>query len=143
MIEETVALARLQLDAAAIGVQMDFARGLPAIAANRRQLQEVLLNLLQNAIDAVREVSDHAAVVRISTSRLEGGRVGISIADTGIGIAAHDLGRIFEPFFTKKAGGTGMGLAICRSIVERHDGTLSAAQGQPYGSVFRMELPCG
>jgi len=143
MIEETVALARFQLDAAAIGVQMDLAPGLPAIAADRRQFQEVLLNLVQNAVDAVREVSDHAAIVRISTSGLESGRVEICVADTGVGIAAHDLERIFEPFFTKKTGGTGMGLAICTSIVERHGGTLSVAQGEPYGSVFRMELPCG
>lgn len=141
LIEETIELARLELDAAAIGVQLDLARGLPPIAAERRQLQELILNLLRNAVDAMREVTDHAAVVRISTRELEGRRVGIFIADTGTGIAEHDLERIFEPFFTKKAGGTGMGLAVCRSIVERHGGVLSATPGQPYGSEFRVELP--
>ena len=96
---------------------------------------------MNNAAESMRGVTDHATVLKISTAAVEPGRVEIAMADTGAGIDERNLERIFEPFFTTKASGLGMGLAICRSIVERHGGTLSASCGEPYGAVFRVQFP--
>ena len=141
LIRETVALAKVSLDASAIGVQLQLAERAPVVSASRPQMQEVLLNLVNNAADAMRSVTDHPTVLKISTAPVAPNRVEIAVADTGPGIEPSQLERIFEAFFTTKAHGMGMGLAICRSIVERHGGTLSAARGEPYGAVFRIELP--
>ena len=140
LIRETVALAQVNLDSSSIGVQLQLAESPPVITGSRPQLQEVILNLMNNAADAMRGVTDHPAVIRISTAR-QPGRVEIAVADTGSGIEPSHLERIFEAFFTTKAHGMGMGLALCRSIVERHGGTLSATRGDPRGAVFRIELP--
>ena len=141
LVEEAIAMLRSELKASAIGVQLQLSRPLPEIVANRAQLQEVIVNLVHNAADAMRGITDHATVLSISTRR-EADRVEIVVADTGSGIAAQDLERIFDAFFTTKPSGFGMGLAICKSIVERHGGTLSAARADPFGSVFRVVLPC-
>jgi signal transduction histidine kinase len=141
LVEEAIAMLRSELKASAIGVQLQLSRPLPEIVANRAQLQEVIVNLVHNAADAMRGITDHATVLSISTRR-EADRVEITVADTGSGIAAQDLERIFDAFFTTKPSGFGMGLAICKSIVERHGGTLSAARADPFGSVFRVVLPC-
>ena len=105
------------------------------------QIDQELVNLVHNAADAMRGITDHATVVSIST-RQEDDRIEIAVVDTGSGIAVEDLERIFDAFFTTKQSGFGMGLAICKSIVERHGGTLSAARADPFGSVFRVSLPC-
>jgi len=142
LVEETVGLARNDLDAAAVGVQLQLGERLPPVDANRQQLQELLLNLVDNAAEAMAEVT-HAAVLRITTAAAGDDRIEITVADTGTGIAPENIDRIFDAFFTTKPGGTGMGLAICRSIVERHGGTLTAARGEPYGAIFRIVLPSG
>src|SRR6185369_9325782 len=114
LVEETVGLARNDLDAAAVGVQLQLGERLPPVDANRQQLQELLLNLVDNAAEAMAEVT-HAAVLRITTATGDDG-IEITVADTGTGIAPENIDRIFDAFFTTKPGGTGMGLAICRSI---------------------------
>jgi signal transduction histidine kinase len=141
LIRETVALAKVSLDASAIGVQLQLAERTPLVSASRPQMQEVLLNLVNNAAEAMRGVTDHPTLLKITTAPAAPGRVEIAVADTGPGIEPSQLERIFEAFFTTKANGMGMGLAICRSIVERHGGTRSAARGEPYGAIFRIELP--
>ena len=114
---------------------------LPLVSADRVQLQQVIFNLITNAIDAMDTVIDRARSLRV-TSELKGSDgVVVKIADTGTGIAPENVDRIFDTFFTTKSHGMGMGLAICRSIIESHGGTLSALPGDPHGAVFQLILP--
>jgi signal transduction histidine kinase len=106
---------------------------------DRIQLQEVLLNLITNAIEAMATV-DNSRVLAVSSNIRDDGGVMISIADSGVGIGAQDVPRVFNPLFTTKAGGMGMGLSICRSIIEAHDGMLWVAPNAPQGSVFHFVL---
>jgi len=143
VVEQAVDLARVELESHAIGVQLQLSARLPVLVANRRQLEEVILNLVKNAAESMRDVTGHEIVLSITTAAVEDNRVEIAVADTGDGIPDQDMERIFEPFFTTKPGGTGMGLTICRSIVERHGGTMTVSHATPYGSVFRVVLPGG
>jgi signal transduction histidine kinase len=112
---------------------------LPTILGDRVQMQQVLLNLISNAIDSM-AVRDGDRVLSVKSEIGAGGVVMISVADTGTGIDARHLDRIFNPLFTTKSAGMGMGLSICRSIVEAHDGHLSVMPNSPEGSVFRFAL---
>jgi signal transduction histidine kinase len=124
-----------------IEVQTNLDDNLPLVSADRVQLQQVIFNLITNAIDAMDTVIDRARSLRV-TSELKGSDgVVVKIADTGTGIAPENVDRIFDTFFTTKSQGMGMGLAICRSIVEAHGGTLSASPGDPHGAVFQLILP--
>jgi signal transduction histidine kinase len=91
--------------------------------------------------DAMRTIGNRKRVLRVKSSALKSNEVMISIEDTGTGIEPKNVNRIFDAFFTTKASGTGMGLAICRSIIEDHDGTISVTPSIPHGSVFRVVLP--
>jgi signal transduction histidine kinase len=106
---------------------------------NRTQLQEVLLNLITNAIEAMAAVDGPRVLAVSSNVRNEGG-VMISIADTGMGISPDDAQRVFDPLFTTKSDGMGMGLSICRSIIEAHDGMLWVVPNEPRGSTFQFVL---
>jgi signal transduction histidine kinase len=99
----------------------------------------VLLNLITNAIDAM-AAKEGARVLRVGSEVRDDGGVIVSVADTGTGIGAPELEQIFDPLFTTKSGGMGMGLAICRSIIEAHDGRLWAAPNKPEGAVFQFML---
>jgi len=141
LIRESVALRRNELEAARVAVQLDLAAALPRVAAYRGQLQQVILNLVNNAADAMRGITDRDAVLRI-TSRFSDARgVELTVSDTGTGIDPKDADRIFDAFYTTKPNGMGMGLALCRSIVEAHGGTFSVSPQRPYGSVFGFNLP--
>ena len=100
-----------------------------------------MLNIINNAADAMRAIGDRKRVLRVKSRVLKSNEVMISIEDTGTGIEPKNINRIFDPFFSTKASGIGMGLAICRSIIEDHDGTISVMPGIPHGSVFRVVLP--
>ena len=141
LVREAVALMRHELEGASVAVQLDLAAVLPRVAAYRGQLQQVVLNLVHNAADAMRGITDRDSVLRITTSFSDGSGVELSVSDTGTGIDPEDVERIFDTFYTTKPNGMGMGLAICRSIVEAHGGTLSVSPQRPYGSVFRFNLP--
>jgi signal transduction histidine kinase len=143
LVQETLSHARIELQSLDVAVQLHLADGLPEVRGDRRQLQEVLLNLIHNATEAMRHCARGAGILRIASRRLDGRQVEITVADTGTGIDEKDAERIFEPFYTTKPEGPGMGLAICRSIVERHGGVVSAGPGSPGGSVFRVVLPSG
>jgi signal transduction histidine kinase len=106
---------------------------------DRVQLQQVLLNLITNAIEAMANV-DGPRILSINSNIRDDGGVLISVADTGTGINAQDVQRVFNPLFTTKSGGMGMGLAICRSIIEAHDGMLWVASNTPQGSIFQFVL---
>jgi signal transduction histidine kinase len=139
LIEEAIALLQDDLGRHRISVKVEQSERLLQVVGDRIQLQQVLLNLITNAIEAMATV-DGPRVLAVSASARDGGGVLISIADTGEGIDAEDVQRVFNPLFTTKAGGMGMGLAICRSIIEAHDGTLWAVPNAPRGAVFHFAL---
>ena len=109
--------------------------------ANKSQLQQVMLNFITNAVDAMRPLTDRVRVLKVSSRFVSGQSVLIDVADSGTGIEAGKVDGLFDAFFTTKPHGTGMGLAICRSIVEAHGGRLSAAPNEPHGAVFRFTVP--
>jgi signal transduction histidine kinase len=137
-------LATLDLDLRSqqVSVSTQLANGVPMLRGNRGQLQQVFLNLIVNAIEAMG--TSRARMLRVSSDTIQqSSGVMVTIEDSGTGIKYEDKDSIFEPFFTTKTGGTGIGLAICRSIVEAHGGTLAAFANKPYGSIFRIALPDG
>jgi signal transduction histidine kinase len=107
-------------------------------------LEEVFLNLITNAIEAMHAVTHRARLLRISSDVVQGSStVLVTIEDSGTGIDGKDEERVFEPFFTTKSKGMGIGLAICRAIVESHGGTVQASANDPYGTIFHLALPTG
>jgi signal transduction histidine kinase len=132
-------LSQAQTNDVAIRTGLD--ESLPMIRGDRVQLQQVILNLAVNAIEATAGIAGRERIVRIDTGIGGGGEIVLSVEDTGSGIAPAAMDRVFEAFYTTKANGMGMGLSICRSIVEAHDGRLSVARGSPVGTIFRAILP--
>jgi signal transduction histidine kinase len=141
IIRSVLALLRGELQAQNILVQSDLAGRLPLVQGDRGQLQQVILNLVRNAADAMSQVSDRARVLLVTSEFKPASDVLVSIEDSGTGIDPKNIDRIFEAFFTTKANGMGMGLAICRSIIEAHSGRLWAKPNMNYGSVFYISLP--
>ena len=141
LIRETVGLARDELAGMRVAVQLELAPQLPPVPARRGQLQQVLLNLLTNAAESMRGLTDRPAVVRVTSRLLDAQHVQLVVSDCGTGIDEAVRERVFDAFFTTKPSGMGMGLAICRSIVEAHGGTLSMSPVEPHGSEFCIVLP--
>ena len=104
-------------------------------------MQQVLLNLIMNAADAMSTIMDRTRELSIKTQVDESDDVLITVADAGIGLDPQNMNRIFEAFFTTKPQGMGMGLSICRSIVEAHGGRIWATPGIPHGTIFHVQLP--
>jgi signal transduction histidine kinase len=142
LISNILVLDSRELQTRGVSLQLEFEH-LPLVAADRVQLQQVLLNLIKNAVDAMDAVTDRARVLKVRSEIYEPGGVLVAVEDSGTGIAPSDVERIFDAFFTTKANGTGMGLAICRSIIEAHDGRLWASPRSPNGTVFQFTLPTG
>jgi PAS domain S-box-containing protein len=143
LIWDILALLQPDLQRRHISIQPNLLAELPAVTADRVQLQQVILNLVMNAIEAMESVQDDARMLKITTGKHDSGGVLISVEDCGTGIDPKDVERIFEPFYTTKSHGMGMGLSICRSIVEAHGGRLSASPRRPRGLALRMTLPTG
>jgi C4-dicarboxylate-specific signal transduction histidine kinase len=139
LIREALALERSDLERHRILVQVEANERLPEVRGNRVQLQQVLLNLITNAIDAM-AVTDEPRVLCVKYEAYEGDSVKVSVVDTGAGISSHDTNRIFDPRFTTKSEGMGMGLSICRAIIEAHEGRLWFAPNTPRGAVFQFSL---
>jgi len=139
LIDEAIALLQDDLKKHQISVAAERGARLPQVIGERIQLQQVLLNLITNAIEAMATV-DGPRVLAVSCDVRDDGGVMISIADTGTGIGEQDARRVFNPLFTTKPGGMGMGLSICRSIIEAHDGTLWVVPNAPRGSIFQFVL---
>lgn len=114
---------------------------LPAMSGDRIQLQQLVSNLLNNATEAMADILDRPRKLVVCTKRTPGNGIAITIEDSGAGLADADTARLFQPFYSTKADGTGMGLSICRSIAEAHGGKIFAASSSPYGAVFSVELP--
>ena len=141
LIRESIAVLRGELEAAKIVAQLELANELPLVSADSGQLQQVILNLITNAADAMRAITDRVRVLKVTSTAIESKAIAVSIEDTGTGIDPKDIDRIFDAFFTTKSNGMGLGLAICQSIVQSHGGTLTARTNAPHGSVFRVILP--
>jgi PAS domain S-box-containing protein len=141
LIKETIAVGQAELDRQQVRLKVELAAELPCVTADRVQLQQVILNLAMNALDSLSAVADCPRVLRLRTDRPEPNTVRVAVADTGCGIAPQEIERIFEPFYTTKPQGLGMGLAISRSIVEAHGGRLWATQHDGPGVTFQFTLP--
>ena len=123
-----------------VSVTTDFQDGLPDVYADRTQIQQVILNLVRNAIDAM-GATVHAKRLHMTTSTNGISSVLLSVQDTGPGVAAENSDRVFEPFFTTKASGMGLGLSICQTIAQNHGGSLRLAKTDFDGCVFELALP--
>jgi signal transduction histidine kinase len=124
-----------------VSVQMHLAEGLPLIHGDRVQLQQVMLNLIINAVEAMGSVRDGPRELLISTRQAEPGGVLVMVQDSGPGLAPATHEHLFEAFYTTKATGLGMGLSICRSIIEAHGGQLWAEANEPRGTIFQFVTP--
>jgi PAS domain S-box-containing protein len=140
---EIMGLTRVATLQHGVSMEMRLSEGLPHILGDRIQLQQVILNLVMNAVEAMSEISDRSRELLISTSETESGGVLLAVSDSGPGLPPANLARIFEAFYTTKSSGLGMGLSICRSIVEAHGGRLWAMPNKPRGATFCMMLPVG
>ena len=140
---EIMGLARVAMSEHSVSVKTQLSEGLPLISGDRVQLQQVILNLIMNAIEAMSDVREGSRDLLISTSEVESGGVLVAVTDSGPGLPQANPERIFEAFHTTKASGLGMGLSICLSIVEAHGGRLWATPNEPQGAVFCMMLPIG
>lgn len=141
LIGEVVTMVRARAERDRIAIRTSLARSLPAAAGDPVYVQQVLLNLVTNALEAMQEVGGRPRVLTLRSRQTEDHVVLVEVQDTGSGLAAADPERMFESFYTTKSQGLGMGLSISRSIVAKHGGRLWAASGRRHGAVFRFTLP--
>jgi PAS domain S-box-containing protein len=140
-IREVIMLGQAEVQKNGISVAMALGEGLPLVEGDRVQLQQVMLNLINNAVQAMSAVGVASRELVISTSKTEPNGVGVAVRDSGPGLDPANLERAFEAFHTTKPGGLGVGLSICRSIVEAHGGRLWATANTPRGATFQFTLP--
>ncbi len=141
-IREVIALSLGKLRGDRVLLQSELSEELPAVAGDRVQLQQVILNLLLNATDAMNSVEDRARLLVIKTEKDEGGCVRVSMRDTGVGLETQSMDKLFEAFYTTKAEGMGIGLSVSRSIIDSHGGRLWAAPNDGPGATFSFTIPC-
>jgi len=139
-LSEVLVLAQSVIQKNGVSVQTRLADGLLPVLGDRIQLQQVLLNLILNAAEAMSSVEEGARELLISTEQDQTGAL-VAVRDSGPGIDAQHLDRVFDAFYTTKFSGTGMGLSICRSIIDAHGGKLWAEANEPRGAVFQFTLP--
>jgi signal transduction histidine kinase len=140
LVRETTSLLDRELVAQKVTLEFDLDGSMPPVQANRVQIQRVLVNLLTNAIESLAATANRPRRIVIRTSNLEDEGVLVEITDSGIGIAADRIARIFEPFHTSKASGRGLGLSLSQTIVDEHGGRLWVTAGEPHGATFSMQL---
>jgi len=138
---EVIALSRSELQRHRVTLRTDLADELPPVVGDRVQLQQVILNLLLNAVDALARVEDGARVLVVTTVHEEGDRVRLSVRDSGVGVESQVLARLFEPFYTTKSDGMGIGLFVSRSIIESHRGSLRVTANEGPGVTFSFSVP--
>jgi PAS domain S-box-containing protein len=141
VVSETVALVRRELISHQVSLRAELALSPPMILGDRVQLQQVIINLVMNGIEAMQSVTDRSRELVIRSGQDETHEVIVSVTDCGVGISAENAERLFNAFFTTKFGGMGMGLSICRSIIEAHGGRISATDNLPHGATFQFTLP--
>jgi signal transduction histidine kinase len=139
-VEETISLTSRELAKNNVSLEMNLANDLPCVWADRIQLQQVILNLIINACEALTEVEDDSRKLLVSTAREPQGVV-LTVRDSALGIDSQELETVFEAFHTTKPGGMGLGLAVSRSIIEGHGGRLWAETNEPRGAIFKFIIP--
>lgn len=139
--QEVIALSLSELQRNRVILRPKFADGLPVVAGDRVQLQQVILNLLKNASEAMRGVDDRPRQLQIGTERGADGTVRLTVQDSGVGLNPHDMDRLFQAFYTTKNDGMGIGLSVSRSIIERHHGRLWAEPNDGPGATFSFSVP--
>jgi C4-dicarboxylate-specific signal transduction histidine kinase len=137
---EVLALSRSELQRHGVALRTDMAVGDCQVFGDRVQLQQVFLNLIMNGVEAMGAVTDRPKLLAITTRAVDTGEMHVTVEDTGTGLDRETASRVFEPFFTTKPNGMGMGLSICRSIIEAHGGRLWASQRLPYGTAFQFTV---
>src|SRR4030088_3182837 len=141
IVTEAIALVQRELTSHRVSLRIEFAPALPMIPGDRVQLQQVIINLVMNGIEAMQSVTDRPRELEIRSQQDETHRVLVTVTDSGVGISAENADRLFNAFFTTKSSGMGMGLSICRSIVEAHGGRLWTTANVPHGAMFQFTLP--
>src|SRR5882757_8078506 len=141
VIKDIIALVQRELASQQVSLRMELAPALPMTLGDRVQLQQVMINLVMNGIEAMQSTTDRPRELVIRSRQDDAHGVLVSVTDCGVGISAENADRLFNAFFTTKASGMGMGLSICRSIIEAHGGRLWATANVPYGATFQFTLP--
>jgi signal transduction histidine kinase len=141
LIDKTLRRCQGEVQFGRITIQVDLCEHLPLVTGSPIQLQQVISNLVDNAIDAMNAVTDRERVLRVKSALQDSGRILVSVEDSGTGMDPNSKERIFEPFFTTKPDGMGMGLMFCRSVIEAHGGRLWMTDNHPHGAIFQFTLP--
>ena len=142
-ISEVIEMVRAAIDKDRVSVSTRLAPDLTPVWGDRVQLQQVVMNLVLNAVEAMGSVEQRARMLVVRTEQERDGGILVAVQDSGPGIDPERLEQVFKPFYTTKGSGVGMGLAICRSIIDAHGGRLWAEGNQPRGTVFQFTLPAG
>jgi signal transduction histidine kinase len=138
---EVIALSSSNLQRNGVVLRQEFANDLPSVVGDRVQLQQVILNLLLNACDAMSDIADRPRHLTISTTGCDGHQVQVAVRDAGVGIDPAIVDKLFEAFYTTKRSGMGIGLSVSRSIIERHQGRIWADQNDGPGATFAFSIP--
>jgi len=138
---EVIALSSNHLQRNRVILHSELAEGLPTVTGDRIQLQQVILNLLRNASDAMADVHDRPRHLLIKTEEEDGSRVRLTVRDAGVGLTPESLESVFNAFYSTKSGGMGIGLFVSRSIMERHEGRLWAEPNDGPGATFSFSVP--
>ena len=138
---EVIALSSSNLQRHRVILRQELADNLPPVNGDRVQLQQVILNLLLNAADAMSDIDDRPRDLVVSTTRDDGDRVRVTVRDVGVGLDPENTDKMFDAFYTTKSGGMGMGLSVSRSIIERHRGRLWVERNDGPGATFTFSIP--
>jgi two-component system sensor kinase FixL len=141
VIRETTSFIRSELNTSKTKIDFNLSKELPLISVDKIQLQQVMLNMMQNAIEAMKEIDHRKRRINIQTRPIDTTAIEITVTDSGPGFSKEIITKVFKPFFTTKAHGRGMGLAICRSIIEAHGGQFSINPNNNQQSWIRFTLP--
>jgi signal transduction histidine kinase len=141
VVNEVIALVQREVLSHRVSLRTELAPGLPVVRGDRIQLQQVLINLVTNGIEAMQPVTDRPRELVIRSRRDEAHQVLVTVKDCGVGFSAENADKLFKAFFTTKSNGMGVGLSICRSIIEAHGGRLSASGNVGPGATLQFTLP--
>jgi signal transduction histidine kinase len=141
VVNEVIALVHRELFNHRVSPWMELAPALPVVVGDRVQLQQVIINLVINGIEAMQAVTDRPRELVLRSHQDDAHRVLVTVTDCGVGISSENADRLFDAFFTTKSAGMGMGLSVCRSIIEAHGGRLWAEPNLPQGATFHFTLP--